>query len=87
MPMTHILVFLATGLLLAPAAGCASRQRPASFPANSAASPKAKVAAPAKLTRAFEDDLASAESAAPSQHSSENPSPAEKESHHGHHHH
>lgn len=87
MPMTHILVFLASGLLLAPATGCASRQRPASYPADSAASPEAKAAAPAKLTRAFEDDLASAGSSVPATPASESASPAQKDPHHGHHDH
>jgi hypothetical protein len=85
MPQPHLPTLLASALLMAPTAACASRQRPTEYPPASAACPQAKAATPAVLTRAFQDDLAAA--APPAAPESQRTEPAEREQHHGHHHH
>jgi outer membrane murein-binding lipoprotein Lpp len=84
--MTHIPIILASALSLAPLAGCASRQRPAEYPATSAASLQSRSAAPAVVTQAFQDDLDAAAAGAAT------PAPGgaaadPQEPQHGHHHH
>ena len=84
--MTHIPLILASALSLAPLAGCASRQRPAEYPATSAASLGASAAAPAIVTQAFRDDLDAA-ATGPATPAPEGAAPNPQEPHHGHHHH
>ena len=64
------------------AASC-SRQVPERYPSSSAASPEAKPAKAASVTRAFEEDVAGGEQTASEQ---AQPSASGHEGHHGHHH-
>jgi hypothetical protein len=84
--MNHVPIILLVALSLAPIAGCASRQRPAEYPATSAASPQSRAAAPAVVTQAFQDDL-DASAAAQATSAPEGAAPNPQEPHHGHHHH
>jgi hypothetical protein len=84
--MNCIPIILATGLSMAPLAGCASRQRPTEYPATSAASPHSIAAAPAVVTQAFQDDL-DASAAGPATTAPEGAAANPQEHHHGHQHH
>ena len=86
MAMNQIPFILASALSLAPLAGCSSRQRPAEYPATSAASPRASTATPAVVTQSFQDDLAFP-AAAPTSGAPESAAPTPQEDPHAHHHH